>query len=266
MMPPKSSTTGANTRSKPKTPPTASVSTASSTPPASSRPQRLPFTATLTPTMQKYVGAPIGKINALNPQGYSHRQQTLIKGLSTVPGPVSLASVSTVQFVSGPASSEPSSTVSYTTQPDYTLWTHPHLNGFTAEGVADPVPIRLNLKYLEVTDAQRTVMSSKRTSADLSHTSKSYLPKKYKRQHDLMNLSPFVLNNIVNDFAPSTSSTRALAAAIFHIESFYSVDNRTLHTYDRRDPTLSLEPSAWLTTHCHRNIPMEFHSSIHTMS
>ena len=63
-----------------------------------------------------------------------------------------------------------------------------------------------------------------------------------------MLLAPFLQHNIVNDFTPLTLLGRSLTAALFHVESWYSINNRTLHAYNRRDPTLSLEPSAWLDT------------------
>ena len=196
---------------------------------------KLPFKANLTTAHQAIVGAPAGIVTALSPQGYSIRQQHLIKALTAVP--VS-STISSVTVVNDPESSDPA--------PDYTPWQYPTINGFQASDVDQSLSLHHTLKYLKFSYSEVEHLQTKRTSDNTADHVKDYAPGKYARLTDLKILSPFLLHNFVNDFAPSTFMSRNLGMVLHHIEQYYSVQSRTGLTYSRADPNISLEPINWL--------------------
>ena len=200
-------------------------------------PDRKPFSVSLSPAQQSIVGAPAGVVSAHNTQGYSHRQQLVIKAMLAVTTAPVLSSITIDQ--------PPTVEQSTDNAPDYSAWQYPSENNFTASQV-DSLTLRQSLKYLHFDFDDHHTLRHKRESTEITDQTKDYSSAKYKRVKDMKILSPYLLHNLVNDFAPSTSISRILATSIHHIEAYYSVDNRTGEFYSRQDPTVSLEPLAWL--------------------
>ena len=121
----------------------------------------------------------------------------------------------------------------------------PHVEWFHS-GWCKSLSLHHTLKYLKFDYHELQHLQAKRTFDDVNDHVKDYAPEKYARIADLRILSPYLLHNFVNDFAPSTFLSRNLGIVLHHIEQYYSVQNRTGLLYSRSDPTISLEPKDWL--------------------